>query len=302
MANLHANAPWGVRLESSPSATLHAVVEDSCWLRIPGQPPRELRSGDVVLLVRGSAHVLASEPIGPAVAWDREAKVRARDGDGLIGLAGPGRRTRILCAAYEFDREVARPLLALLPPVLIATAHDRPASDPILTTLSLLQHEVGALAEGSHTAIDRLIDVLFVHVIRAWVNERRDARATWFAGSRDSMIARALSVLHDAPAEPWTTETLAHRVNVSRATLVRRFTALVGEPPLSYLARWRMELAARDLRETNDAVSAIAHRVGYASEFAFSRAFSRLRGSPPGRYRAATRSSAPRDESRDRGA
>ena len=299
LANLRAHEPWGFSLRSSPSATLHAVIEGSCWLRFPGEPPREMRPGDVLLLPRGTAHALASDPIGPAMVWDRAAKLRALNDFGEIVLGGPGRETRVLCATYEFDREVAHPLLTLLPQTLISSTRDRSAGDPVAAAISLLQYELGAGSDGSHTAIDRLIDVLFVHVIRAWVNERRDVRSTWFVGSRDPLIARALSALHDAPAQPWTTETLAHRVNVSRATLVRRFTALIGEPPLSYLARWRMELAARDLRETNDAVSAIAHRVGYTSEFAFSRAFSRLRGTPPGRYRAASRSSAARDGARD---
>ena len=95
--------------------------------------------------------------------------------------------------------------------------------------------------------------------------------------------------MHSAPATPWTIDSLAREVTLSRATLTRRFTSLVGEAPLSYLTRWRMDLAAGQLRDTDDAVSAIAHRVGYTSEFAFSRAFSRVRGQPPGRYRSQVR-------------
>ena len=109
--------------------------------------------------------------------------------------------------------------------------------------------------------------------------------ASWLGALRDPLVAHALTVIHGDPASPWTVKTLAERVNVSRATLARRFTRFVGETPLSYLTRWRMELAARHLRDTDDAVGAIARRVGYASEFAFSRAFSRARGDAPGRYR-----------------
>jgi transcriptional regulator GlxA family with amidase domain len=137
--------------------------------------------------------------------------------------------------------------------------------------------------------IDRLIDVLFVQVIRAWLGTENSSGTSWLQALRDPTIGRALSVLHANPAAPWTIEILAHEVNLSRATLTRRFSTLVGEPPLSYLTRWRMELAARHLRQTDQAVSTIAHHVGYASEFAFSRAFSRLRGLPPGRYRTELR-------------
>lgn len=108
---------------------------------------------------------------------------------------------------------------------------------------------------------------------------------TWLAGLRDPRVASALATMHADPGAAWTVDRLARETNQSRASLTRHFTALVGEPPLAYLTRWRMELAARQLRETNDVVSAIARRVGYTSEFAFSRAFPRARGRPPGRYR-----------------
>jgi AraC-like DNA-binding protein len=285
MANLRAHAPWGRRLAQASGATFHAVTAGSCWVRMPGQAPRELLAGDVALLPAGAAHVIASDRAGPARPWDRAAKARERDAAGEIVIEGPGNSAQIICAAYEYDREVAHPLLSLLPAVVVVSGQDVSDGNPVTATLRLLRYELTSRGAGRGTIIDRLIDVLFVHVIRAWVASRDDQPNSWLGALRDPVVARALTVMHSAPATQWTLDLLAREVSLSRTTLTRRFTTLVGEAPLSYLTRWRMDLAAGQLRDTDDAVSAIAHRVGYTSEFAFSRAFSRVRGQPPGRYR-----------------
>lgn len=290
MAHLHANAPWGLRLAQATGATFHAVTAGVCWVRVPGRAPRELQSGDTVLLPTGAGHVIASHATGAARPWDRVAKAQARSSTGEILLPGSGRSTQVICAAYEYDRDVVHPMLALLPPVLFVSGAE---SGNARTTLQLLHHELTTPSAGSATIIDRLIDVLFVHVIRAWVARQHDRGRSWLLALRNPSVARALAVMHAHPGVDWTIDRLAHESNLSRATLTRHFTAMVGEPPLAYLTRWRMELAARQLRETNDAVGAIAHRVGYTSEFAFSRAFSRLRGRPPGRYRVEVRRQKP---------
>jgi AraC-like DNA-binding protein len=292
MAHIRAHAPWGIRLPRAPGATFHAVTAGSCWVRVPGQAPRELLPGDVVLLPSGAGHVIASDRSGPARQWDRAAKARARNAAGEILIDGPGNSAQIICAAYDYDRDVAHPLLSLLPGMLVVSGHDMSDGNAVQTALRLLRHELSSGGAGRGTIIDRLIDVLFVHVIRTWVTGDDERGTSWLTALRDPVVARALTLMHSAPASPWTIELLAREVSLSRATLTRRFTTLVGEAPLSYLTRWRMDLAAGQLRDTNDAVSAIAHRVGYTSEFAFSRAFSRVRGRPPGRYRADVRAAA----------
>lgn len=292
MAHVRAHAPWGMRLPRATGATFHAVTAGSCWLRVPGQAPRELLTGDVVLLPAGTPHVIASDRTGPSCTWDRAAKAQARNAAGEILIEGPGHSTQLICAAYDYDREVAHPLLSLLPGALVVSDRALPDGNAVQTTLRLLRHELSSGAAGHGTIIDRLIDVLFVQVVRTWVTGHDERSTSWLGALRDPTIARALSLMHSAPASPWTIEVLAREVSLSRASLTRRFTTLVGEAPLSYLTRWRMDLAARELRDTNDAVSAIAHRVGYTSEFAFSRAFSRVRGRPPGRYRAEIRTTA----------
>jgi transcriptional regulator GlxA family with amidase domain len=133
--------------------------------------------------------------------------------------------------------------------------------------------------------VARLIDLLFVQLVRAWISTTHDSEVSWLRALHDPIVAEALALLHQQPERDWTVEALAAETHVSRAALNRRFTKLVGEPPASYLTRWRMDLAAKRLRATNDPVAAIANAVGYTSEYAFSRAFSRARGQPPGRYR-----------------
>jgi AraC-like DNA-binding protein len=282
MAYVRASASWGLQLPRASGATFHAVTTGVCWVRVPGHAARELSPGDIVLLPTGTTHVVASHPTGPVRAWDRVAKARARNAAGEIVLPGRGRATHLICAAYDYDRDVVHPLLSLLPPVLVVPSDE---SGEARSTLAMLHHELTTSSAGSSIIVNRLIDVLLVHVVRAWVARQEDHGRSWLMGLRNPSVARALAIIHAAPAAAWTVDRLARESNLSRASLTRHFTSLVGEPPLAYLTRWRMELAARQLRETDDAIGAIAHRVGYTSEFAFSRAFSRARGRPPGRYR-----------------
>jgi AraC-like DNA-binding protein len=291
LANVRAFAPWGFQLPQTPGAVFHAVTGGSCWLRVPGEEPRELRRGDVVLLPSGASHTMASDRGGPAELWEHAAKARALDDRCDVVFDGVGDATELVCATYEYDRDVASPLLSLLPRALFVAGPDASDEGAVQMTLRLVRQELEARGPGWRTSVDRLFDVLFVHVLRAWAEAQSDGGASCLLALRDPVIARALAAMHGDPAAPWTTARLAREVNLSRATLIRRFTALVGEPPLAYLSRWRMDLAARDLRLTGDPVSVIARRVGYESEFAFSRAFSRWRGKAPGRYRAEFRRS-----------
>ena len=211
--------------------------------------------------------------------------------DGDLVIAGAGAVTRFICAAYDYDHEVAHPLLSLMPPVVHIPASAPGDGGAIQSTLRLLAGELGGRSPGSRSVVARLTDVLLVHMLREWLEGDQES-ASWLRALRDPQIAAVIAAMHERPAEPWTLATLAESVNLSRATLARRFTELVGEPPLTYLTRWRMDLAARRLRETTEPVSVIAHGVGYTSEFAFSRAFTRMRGEAPGRYRRALRAAA----------
>jgi AraC-like DNA-binding protein len=241
--------------------------------------------GDVVLLPTNTPHELVSGVDGRTASVGRFDKDPRRTADGDVIIHGPGAATRVLCAAYEYDHEVAHPLMSQLPPVLYIPAGMPGDDGGVADTLRLLARELGGRPPGTRAAAGRLIDVMLIHVMRAWLRMQDEAPDGWLLGLRDPVVAGAMHAIHQRPGEPWTIASLAREVSVSRATLARRFTRLVGETPPDYLTRWRMDLAAQRPRDTQDTVGAIAAAVGYRSEYSFSRAFTRHRGLAPGRYR-----------------
>ena len=293
MAQLIAYEPWGVAVDPVPGAVFHAVVAGSCWLRMPGRAPQHLMPGDVVLLPTNTPHELVSSADDRTDSLARFETDTPRTPESDMVIQGPGAGTRVLCAAYDYDHEVAHPLMSQLPPVLYIPAGMPGDDGGVAATLRLLALELGGRPPGSRAAVGRLIDVMLIHVMRAWLRmQEDDATDGWLLALRDPVVAQAMNAIHQRPREPWTIESLAREVSVSRATLARRFAHLVGETPPEYLTRWRMDLAAQRLRDTDDTVAAIAAAVGYRSEYSFSRAFTRHRGLAPGRYRRHARARA----------
>jgi AraC-like DNA-binding protein len=289
MANVRARAPWGLELPQSYGASFHAVTAGTAWVRVAGHDPIQLMPGDLLLLPSGVSHRLSSESKGRCRPFDRAMKQELMTPQGDLNLAGHGAVTAFVCAGYDYDLDVAQPLMSLLPPVIHVPADPVTGRD-IAALVELLAAEIGAREAGSGVAAARLIDLLLIAAIRRWaVQQPAEAAPSWLTALRDPLIGRALTLLHDRPGEPWTLAALADEVHVSRATLARRFTDAVGEPPLSYLGRWRMHLAAERLKHGTETVEEIARGVGYTSEYAFNRAFARHRGHPPGRYRRLAR-------------
>jgi AraC-like DNA-binding protein len=289
LARVRAGGEWGFRIAASREAAVHAVTTGPVWLMLEGEAPRRLDAGDVVLFPSGVTHVIASTPDAPARSWDREAKRAALNADGEILVGSAQGDVRFLCACYDYDRHVAHPLLAALPRTIIVRANCT-EHDEIHRLLQLLEFELDHAAAGTATAVNRLLDLVLLNLLRQWITSAdfSEAETGWLRAVGDPAVGAALAALHRRPDQPWSLEELASEVNVSRSTLARRFVALLGVAPLTYLARWRMEVAARALRDSNATVATIARDVGYASEFAFTRAFARAYGLPPGRYRAAS--------------
>jgi AraC-like DNA-binding protein len=286
-ARIAAGRDWGWWAQGSPAAALHAVTAGRAWLREPGREPIALEPGDVLLLPRGGDHALAS---------DRAAALRTtvdhHDGydllaDGRVRIGGGGTRTHILCAHYRYAPGVPHQLMTALPETLHVRASQ--GGEAVRHTVRLLEGEMAEAGPASTVVLDRLVDVLLVQLLRAWMASAQATLPRNLAALADPVAGPALAALHAEPARDWTTAALAHELSVSRATLHRRFVAAVGEPPMAYLARWRMDLAAVRLRDGAEPVQAIAAGVGYGSQPAFNRAFRRAHGTPPGRYRAAVR-------------
>ncbi|WKD36795.1 AraC family transcriptional regulator [Streptomyces xanthophaeus] len=287
---------WCARLDPYDGAGFHIVLEGSCWL-LPdgGAAPLSLGVGDAVLLPHGAGHVIADRPAGarelaravPFAQWEavRTAGVPGREvGAGVVAGAGAGGGVvEMLCGKYRLDRSRAHPLMAELPQIVHLPS--RVGARPELrSAIDLLGRELGEQRPGSGIAVPGLLDLLLVYMIRSWVAE--GGSGTWPAVLGDPVAAGALRALHADPAAPWTNERLAAQVGVSRPTLARRFTSLVGRPPMAYLTWWRLSLAAAALRDSEEPLAAVARRVGYGSPYALSHAFSREFGTTPGRYRA----------------
>ncbi|MBZ4420289.1 AraC family transcriptional regulator [Myxococcus sp. RHSTA-1-4] len=284
-------APWGLDIDAHTKTAVHLVQRGVCWLRLEGEPePMRLMPGDVVLVGSGVRHYLTDDPTTVAQPWEQEL---ARMKERLASMPQPASSdtTVLLCAAYEFEQDGQHPLLALLPKLIRLHVDYSEESGQFQALVWLLAHESGRKLPGSEIVIPRLVDSLFVFIMRAWMESQPVGAGGWFGALRDPQIGRALSLIHENPELPWTVESLAAKVALSRAAFARRFVELVGEPPLKYLTRWRMSLAAKILKTTSESVDEVATRVGYDSPTGFGKAFQRYLRVAPGRYRSAGHSS-----------
>jgi AraC-like DNA-binding protein len=264
----------------------HLIARGTGWGHAVGQEPLRLREGDLIVFPQGDAHVLSSAP-GMRAAPDMEAFARASTPLPMfyeLGGGGP-ERARIVCCFLGCDERPFNPLLTALPAVLHLSAADPNATTGWLgTLLSIAAKESGSGRAGSENVLGRLSELMFVETIRHYLETLPPAETGWLAGLRDPMVGQALAALHREPRQPWTVERLARVVGLSRSVLAERFTVMIGQPPMQYLALWRMQLASRLLLEGRP-VAWVASAVGYESEAAFSRAFKKLVGRPPATWR-----------------
>lgn len=270
------HAPWGRAYPRIESAGFHVVLQGSCWLTRAGTEPIALGAGDAVFMARGVAHELVDQLGSPITETAGPEDVRF--------AGGPGAPATLLCGSYQLAADRTHPLLAELPEVVHIPA--RLGTHPALrTAVGLLAEELTETRPGADAAIPPLLDLLLLYLLRARLADTKET-AGWAAAVADPEISRALRAVHDDPAHGWTVESLGARAGLSRAAFAKRFSALVGEPPLTYLTRWRMLAAARLLRDTDHPLSTVARRTGYSSEYAFSKAFKREFGTAPGKYRS----------------
>jgi len=285
-----ARAPWGLHFEGSRRANFHIVARGACWIRLDGEDGQvQLDEGDVVLLPRGTGHVLADDPDRPAVEFAALAGGYGGGPAAGVSVGGAGPATRLVCGSYTFNPDGPHPLLRALPPLVHLPASEAGRDGELEAAVRLLTGEVEHGSPGTQAVVDRLVDVLLIYILRAWLERRPEGCPGWFGALRDPQIGRSLSLVHESPGRRWTVASLGAEVGLSRAAFARRFADLVGEPPMSYLTRWRMTVASGMLREGSEPLSVVADRVGYDSEFAFAKAFKRLRGQSPGRYRTEAR-------------
>jgi AraC-like DNA-binding protein len=284
-------APWAVRFAPYAGAGFHVVLQGSCWLLPEGAEPVALEEGDVVFLPHGLGHGLADAPAtAPA-----ESGSTPLDGALPDQEVPPDGRTVLLCGGYLLDQARPHPLWGELPDVFHVPARAG-GHGSLRLALNLLGEELARPQPGADAALPALLDALLLYLLRAWLEQQAADRAAggpgaggWAAALTDPAVTAALRAIHREEARPWTVESLGREAGLSRAAFARRFLALVGQPPLAYLTWWRMTRAAQLLRDSSATVGAIAHEVGYTSEFAFARAFKRSLGTAPGAYRRVQR-------------
>jgi AraC-like DNA-binding protein len=264
----------------------HLIARGTCWGHAIGDRPMRLREGDLIAFPRGDAHVLSSAP-GMRAAPDMAAFARASTPLPMfyeLGGGGPV-RARIVCCFLGCDERPFNPLLAALPPVIhVRTTGEGASAEWLATLLRMAAQESASARAGGKNVLARLSELMFVETIRRHLETLPLSQRNWLAGLRDPTVGLALAALHRRPHEPWTVERLARVVGLSRSVLAERFAAMVGQPPMQYLALWRMQLASRLLQQ-GGSLAAIAAAVGYESEPAFSRAFKRLVGHTPAAWR-----------------
>ena len=275
----------------------HVVTQGSCWGAVVGQPPVRLEEGDVIVFPHGDAHVISSAPgmrapVDAGIFFQPRPEqlpfiLSANAGTGTTArLDGGGAEcTSVACGFLGCDARPFNPLVATLPRLLHVGARGAAGSNGISEFVRLAVAESNQKRPGGEALLERLSEMMFVEVVRRYLGELPAGQTGWLAGLRDRFVGRALAVMHDRPADPWTIESLADKVGLSRSALHERFVQFVGQPPMQYLTSWRMQMASGLLTGTSVNIASIALEVGYESEAAFSRAFRRATGRPPAAWR-----------------
>ncbi len=277
--------PWGLEIPSRRSVSYHFISKGSATLTLANRAPILLREGDFVVLAHGSHHCLRSSPTARAVPIDGLSFAQVTD-DAYVHRDPGCIQTVLICGVVEFADPMPAPLLQVLPDVLHMPRGSTDLDASVKATLDLMQIEVSAWRSGAETVVIRLAEVLMVQAVRFWL-QSDDVRTGWQRALRDARICRALAAIHRESGKPWTVESLAAHVGMSRAMFSERFTALLGVSPGQYLTRWRMQVAAQWLRDGKLSLGEVASKLGYGSDAAFSRAFKRHIGVAPGAHRSA---------------
>jgi len=277
-------APWGVQFPESPGAHIVVIARGSARLEVEGEAGASvLSAGDLALLPHGGGHTLRDAEGSPLHLLGGGECQRAR-GVGPIRLGGNGPRTTLVAGSFRLGAASRTPLFEGLPRVIHVTADDPETSPSLAAIVQLLITESASTSPGATVILSRLADILLVQALRTHI-AARSCQEHGLCALADPQIRKALSLIHERHAEPWTVESLATAVALSRSSFAARFSELVGEPPLEYLARWRMTKAAQSLRESELPLSEVAASIGYQSEASFNRAFKRWGGVAPGAYR-----------------
>jgi AraC-like DNA-binding protein len=270
--------------------TYHLITEGACWAQLAGgdEGPLELAAGELLVVPQGESHIMSSAPEllrmpAPVLTAD---DLDTTPGEIIrLSFGGGGAKTRIICGFLACDEAMGNPLIASLPRMFKVDVRNGTGSAWLESSLRFASEEAAASRAGGTTILAKLSELLFVEAVRRCVETLPQDEKNWLAGLRDRFVGRALVLMHAEPAHAWTVDELARKVGLSRSALAQRFTDYLGQPPMQYLASWRLRIASNLLREEGESIALVAERVGYESEAAFNRAFKREFGTPPASWR-----------------
>jgi AraC-like DNA-binding protein len=283
------DTPWGFEIVDRAPLALAMLLSGSGWIVREGGEPVRVEERDVAVLSGGDPYLVVESPHTrptlrihpggrceplPGAPADSSLRIAPRTTGGR-----PDGEFQVVSGTYQRVGDVGRRLLAALPPTLVVPAAD------VGPVMDLVTAEIQRERLGQQSVLDRWLDLALITALRAWFEEARTSAPGWYQAQSDPCVAQTLRLIHADPAHPWSVANLASATGVSRATLSRRFTRIVGESPMAYLTGWRLTLAADQLTDSGDTLDAIARRVGYASPFALSAAFKRVRGITPSEHR-----------------
>lgn len=277
-------APWGMDIGQTPVAEFHVVTRGTCWIKMEGVSPICLQAGDVVVFPHGHAHLLLDAPSTDALAPEVVVGDQNIEHYGPVIFGGGGIPANILCGYFEFDRNVRSPLLEALPPFIHIKDTDATELSWLQITINFIGYETRNVRPGTTIVVDRLVEVLFAQIMRAYIAQSTTPPGI-LGAIADPKVGLAMNAMHRQPEHVWSLDEIARQAGMSRSAFAQRFLALVGQTPMAYLTMWRMQKAQEMLTSSNMSMLAIAEKVGYRSEASFSKAFKKCVGISPGACR-----------------
>ena len=262
----------------------HIVTDGSAWITFPNGKRFQLKAGDFALVPQGRGHAILDSPATrPINLFDYDRPLLSSRYE-MLEIDGGGAPTSLICGVGSVKDPAARRMVSLLPGIILMQA-STPGNEWLRGSVQIMMEEARSLGPGGDAVITRFSDILVVQAIRHWLRKDPNAQNGWLGALQDPQVGRALALIHRDPTHPWTVKNLAEAAGVSRSGLAARFADFVGEPPMSYLRRWRFEVAQHRLRDTDQTLAEIAEDLGYESEASFSRAFKKVTGHAPGHVR-----------------
>ncbi len=285
-ARSHLTAPWGVVMPPMPDCLMfHIVTSGECRLEFVDEEPSVLRPGEFALMPRGEGHIIKHAEGAHTVNYFDLPIERVTPRYEMLTYGGGGDETTLICGAVRIDHPAARDLVELLPSLIHIKTWNTPNAEWMHSTLRLMAAEASSRQPGGETIVTRLADILVIQAIRTWLVEHPESHRGWLGALNDERIGPALLLIHREPTNDWSVASLAASVSMSRSAFSARFTDLVGESAMQYVTRWRMHVAGVWLRDSDMTAAECGARLGYNSEAAFSRAFKRMMGKPPGAWK-----------------